>query len=160
MGAMEIIKRIESREKIIDAQTDENKIKMIMVKLDIEDSLTINNEILEFDIYNKSMCYSDIKENIIGMDFEILFPTENACYQLNKICHTLNRLPFVEAHYDSNPIEVAIEDEEDWVGVVLYCVIDADYIFTEYDLEWFDIENQYINRNTSYSNHYQIMNQI
>ena len=153
MTAMQILKRIEQRERIIDEQTDENQIKMMMVKLDIEDALTIEDEILEFDVYNTDMCHQEVIDEldheIIGMDYNIMFPTDEARQRLDKICKQLNRLPFVEGHYDDDSINVALDDDEDYVEVFLYCVINADYEFTENDLEFFEID-EYIDRNASY----------
>lgn len=159
---MNIIERIEENEKILQSLSDENKIKLTMVKIDLEDLLTIDNNILEIELYetekNTVGIYNEF--NILGVDIEIMFLTENAGLQLAEICDTLNRLPFCEAHFDSDQIEVAILDNEDWVQVTLYIVINADYVLTDYDEEWFDIENMYIYKNASYSSRYEILDII
>lgn len=133
----EIVAKIEERERIFNSQTDENKTKMIMVDSDIDELLNINNNIYEFDIWEQK---SKIGVAKIGMDYEIMFLTENAYIEVRAILDKLNRLPFVLAHYDSEQIETALEDEEDWVGVTIYTLIDATYEFKEFDIEWFDIE--------------------
>ena len=66
--------------------------------------------------------------------------TENAFIEVRQIIDKVNRLPFVQAHYDAEQIETAIEDEEQWVGVTIYTYIDARYKFKEYDIEYFDID--------------------
>ena len=133
----DIVAKIEERERIIDSQTEENKIKMIMVDMDINDLLNINNEIYNFDIWESK---TRIGVSHIGMDYEILFMTENAFIEVREIIDKVNRLPFVQAHYDAEQIETAIEDEEQWVGVTIYTYIDARYQFKEYDIEYFDID--------------------
>jgi hypothetical protein len=148
--------------KIFESLSDEDKIKLTMVKLDLEDNLTIDNEIYDIELYQtpKNTIGINNDYNILGMDLEIMFITENANTQLNKICDVLNRLTFCEAHFDDDQLNVAFDDEEDWVQITLYIVINSDYVFDEYDLEWFDIEDRYINRNANFGNKYDILNFI
>lgn len=148
--------------KIFESLSDEDKIKLTMVKLDLEDNLTIENNILDVELYQTKRYEYDIDHgfNILGIDFEIMFFTENAGHQLFKICDVLNRLPFCEAHFDDDQLSVAFDDKEDWVQITLYIVINSDYVFDEYDLEWFDIEDSYINRNINFGNKYNILNFI
>lgn len=133
----DIVAKIEERERIFNSQTEENKIKMLMVDIDIKDLLTINNEIYDCDVW-ESKTRVDVSH--IGIDYEILFLTENAFIEVREIIDKINRLPFVEAHYDREQIETAIEDEEEWVGVTIYTHIDAKYQFKVYDIEYFDID--------------------
>ena len=148
--------------KIFESLSDEDKIKLTMVKLDLEDNLNIDNEIYDIELYQtpKNAIGINNDYNILGMDLEIMFITENANVQLNKICSVLNRLPFCEAHFDDDQLNVAFDDKEDWVQITLYIVINSDYVFDEYDLEWFNIEDSYINRNANFGNKYDILNFI
>jgi len=132
-----IVEKIQEREQIFDSQSEENKIKMIIVDMDMKDSLTVNNEICDCDVWESK---TRVGISHIGMDYEILFMTENAFIEVREIIDKINRLPFVEAHYDREQIETAIEDEEEWVGVTIYTHIDAKYQFKAYDIEYFDID--------------------
>lgn len=144
MGAMEIIAKMEERERIINSQTSENKIKMMMVDLDVDHYLNVDNEIYEFDVYEtkKSDSWNPTNHNIIGMDYEILFQTKTSYQQLNELCRHINRLPFANAHYDEDQIECAFACEEEYVQVTLYTDINADYKLTEDDIKFFDIEKK------------------